>query len=888
MTETEFLDLISTRTSQDVLDQLSRMPAKDRRAFAKPAMKLFKTFDRFWGLNDGPDDVTVLDQEALTVAVLATASGSELKKLAFFPRPDKPALIEIIRALDPDWTQSVVDHFVEQRVFYVRDFQPLWKAGLCTRPDSDAIILSYYSYWTELSDEDEKVLLETDVWRFFEVEGGGEDSLANHDKYIKSHVDTWADRLKQYADQGKLDRQRLLDASLDALERDFGQYRAGWYSRFHVHLEPTQEELAARSDRYLRLLASSIPPTVSFALKHVQILEKAGALDAVSLVQALEAPLQARAKGTVTTALKLLQRAAKRAPDYKSVAAEKAALALISEDSGVQGKALDAVEAMDLASAAPMLGDYVDLVAPSVRPRILELTGASAEVAPEPEMTAAPIKPAVPTPIVPVSTAAEALALFLKVLEDPRDPFEVERAMDGLSRFGIDLRKDETMLSPLRKRANQICKNPGESDLRSVLALTGRGLCDGTFEDLLKNESGTVPSYNYVSRQSLQEFHLVRNGALLKRLGAGVSAPLLSLPSDTSGQVSTGDLMRRMDAYRAAGHDPDPRDLALALMRLSVDGDSAADLPNETEADRALAYAKGADVPVGPRPALWAAAWCARKDRRPDTTVSKLFKQPTPNCGLPAEMSVEVKKTTSDCGNYHWVDVEAPSVPANTLQTRALPALFGAVRKGHFGSICTGHTFADVAWASLTWPGHPEPFFRMGILHQDTWQKLSDNHTRAYLEPFFRPGPNVGPLGAAVLAYYMACEDKSVTSLAVEALVAVAAEGRLSSDDFALALRPFLMSGALPTARWTKAMKAVSDLGSGSFARDVIVRLLNFDPEDMPRDIGGMLELCYELHLAEGARFDNETARQCLASLKAGGKVARFSKKLLEMPAESR
>ena len=228
MTESEFLDLVTTKRAETVLDRLAAIPATERRAFAKTAMTLFKALDRPWLTKDSSLTPKVKDSEAVTIAVFATASGSELKKLSFFPRPEKISLEHMVRKLQSDWLQAVVDHFVEDRVPYVELFKSLWQAGLCDRPDSDAVILGYYSYWGRISDVDERALLDGDVWRFFEVEGGGEDSLAIHDKFVSSDQESWADRLKRYSDDGKLDRQRLLDASLDALERDFGQYRAGW------------------------------------------------------------------------------------------------------------------------------------------------------------------------------------------------------------------------------------------------------------------------------------------------------------------------------------------------------------------------------------------------------------------------------------------------------------------------------------------------------------------------------------------------------------------------------------------------------------------------------------------------------------------------------------
>lgn len=885
MTEQEFLNLISSRSAKYVLEKLANIPVKDRRAFAKPAMMLFKKLDRFWILADSLPDPSVKDGEAVTVGLLATASASELKKLSFFPSIKKIELIEVIRKLEPEWTQDIVDHFVEDRTLYVGMFQPLWDAGLCARPESDGIILNYYSHWgRRFGGVDDAVMLQGDVWRFFEVEGGGEDSLANHDKFLKRGEEGWADRLKRYSEEGKLDRQRLLDASLDALQRDFAQYRAGWYSRFHVLMAPTPDEMAARSDRYLRLLGSSVPPTVSFAMKCVQTLDKAGVIEPEKLIDSLEPALQARAKGTVLAALKLLLSASKRQPKLRVKAAPMAVLALISEDAGVQGKALDAIETLGTDAVVQDLTDYVELVAPSVRLRITALAGVAIERQPDALPDAAPIAA---QPVIPVASADAALALFLKVLEDPRDPFEAERAIDGISRFGTALQEDGKALSPLRKRAKQVCQSPGDSQLRYVLALTGRALAGRVqLQVILNEESDGDTHFIIVDRMSLQEFHLARNLKVLERVTAGIALPLLSLPSETSGLVNTSDLLARLALYRAASFDPDHDDLALALMRLNPQERDVTDLPVKTEADRAVAYAFGRDVQVGPSPELWAAAWRTRIPERADPAVSGLFQKPTPGCGVPAETDLIVERERSSCGEYHWIRVRTPVAPANSIKSRALPALFGAAYETNYlETACCGSTFADIAWGALTLPSDPEPFFRIAIAHQDTWQKLSDNHTRAYLEPFFRPGPPLGSLAAGVLAYYMACEDKSVSSLAAEATALLSQQERLPADVFVVALKKFLMSHALPTARWTKAMKGVADLGAGKFARKVIVGLLDFAPDDTPRDIGGMLELCFELHLTQNAHLADLNAIACLQSIPGGGKTARFSKKLLSLAA---
>ncbi|MEM9247943.1 MAG: DUF6493 family protein [Pseudomonadota bacterium] len=880
LTEETLINLLKTKPAHAVLDALRAHPQKVRRVHAKAVVSLYAAYQesRFSG-----GGVSIADDEALDIGLLATATLTDLKKVGYFPYTRQVPLETVFAALQPEWTQAFVDHFVTSNPNLVVRVAPLWRAGLATRPEGDAIILGYYALYRG-DGEDEAELLKHDVWRFFEVEGGGEFSLANHDKFVKQGSESWQARLVDYADAGKLDRQRLLDVSLEALARDFGQYRAGWYTRFHTALAPTPEETAARAERYLGLLGSAVPPTVSFAMKAVQALDKAEHLAPGVILDGIEPALQARAKGTVAAALKLLARAAQRDPNLQSQAARLAMVALICEDAGVQGKALDLIErlsdsAQDADRAA--LAEYADLVAPSLRPRIAALSGVTHNaVSHAPPQDAA--APPTAQPVHPVGSAEDALALFLSVLETPRDPIEVERAVDGLARFGAEWAADAARLSPLRKRARQIWDKPGDGLIRAVLALTGRALAEGTPALALLADAPEIWGLTSPEASTLQRVHLRRNSEITEQVCAGHDLPLLSLPSDTSGRVAATDLRTRLAAYRAADAEPAPTDLALALMRLAP-GDAVPDaVPTDAgEAERALAYALGTDVPAGPTAEVWAAAWSARRSSAKAPEIAALFETPLPGCGVPVTYTLDVQRTESPDGAYFWISVAVPVTPKLPNTADVLPALYAFQPPDtvHMSFNC-GMTFADIAWASLIMPSDPEPFFRQGILMQDTWQKLTDNHTRAFLEPFLRPGPSFGPLGAGLLAYDMACEDKSVSSLAAEAAALVLLQGRLSVADFADALRAFVMSGALPTARWTKAFAAMAESGAEAHVRELIARILTFPGPDTPRDIGGMLELLYELHVAAGTSLDRPETCACLETIEGGGKVAKFSKKL--------
>ena len=153
---------------------------------------------------------------------------------------------------------------------------------------------------------DDPGLLDTEVWRLFEVEGGGEDSLANHEKFFG---DTWGDVFRDLAARDAVVRQRLLDVSLAALARDFTTYRAGWFSRFHESLVPTDDERAQRTDAYLKLLRSSVGPTVSMVIAALVRIDRAGRLPADDLLGRISPVLGDGPAGTAKAALGLVGRA---------------------------------------------------------------------------------------------------------------------------------------------------------------------------------------------------------------------------------------------------------------------------------------------------------------------------------------------------------------------------------------------------------------------------------------------------------------------------------------------------------------------------------------------------------------------------------------------------
>ena len=148
---------------------------------------------------------------------------------------------------------------------------------------------------------DDADLLEDEVWRISRSTAGR--SCSNAGVWV-AKTDVVAAGLGPHREpldarpapalaEGRLDRERLLDASLDALTRDFRPSMVGWYSGLHEALEPTEAE-RYRVDRYLALLTSPVPVVVNgvAALRTIEELVPSEALAAHAAVDADASPAE--------------------------------------------------------------------------------------------------------------------------------------------------------------------------------------------------------------------------------------------------------------------------------------------------------------------------------------------------------------------------------------------------------------------------------------------------------------------------------------------------------------------------------------------------------------------------------------------------------------------
>jgi len=324
--------------------------------------------------------------------------------------------------------------------------------------------------------------------------------------------------------------------------------------------------------------------------------------------------------------------------------------------------------------------------------------------------------------------------------------------------------------------------------------------------------------------------------------------------------------------------------MALALMRLAPDGraEALAAMTPDDEYERAIACALGGDVSPGSTGWLWVAAAAARLPYEDQPKIAKKHGRGNPDAGNRARYAIRFRKNSY----FTWLRISVEPKTEDEPSDSYVPSLFHVATSGHvnYWSVCGQHANM-IRWCSTVWPLNEEPFCAQGVLVFDHSQRLANSPYAVFIEPMLHSHIDIGEIGATLLALGLASVDPAVKSVALDAAITSIDEDRLVPEFMRQALAALLPSGHVPVGRWTKALGELSGVSQkhAVFARDLIAGSLRHDPTDPPRDIGGLIELLYELSVATNTPLADGEALKYLRGVTGGGKLKQFAGKLLAL-----
>jgi hypothetical protein len=819
-------------------DQLSEA---DRRRLAPKALKLMREVrEAYVGrVRDKPwpyagDVESVL--HATQAVVLSVVTPAELSKVGEWGLPPVDIAVETVKrrpALAADLVDSIAgmpharwsSHFAVMRTL-VRD-------GVIPAPGNQGYILAMIHGLAKPKDSvlealrADPGLLDDEVWRLFEVEGGGETSLAAHDKYTPE-ASGWGRALVTLSDEGRISRARLLDASLAALARDFAPFRAGWFAQFHELIAPTRDERREREAAYVALLASPVPATVSFA---VRALVEAGQLSDAN-VDRLAPALLSKAAATVKGALKLLPRS------DRGAAMAAAALPHATRDGQIALLAfIEATKSGD-SRVSQLVAEAEPALAPSLKRKSTNQ--------PAPSGKAVPVGPAV-EPQTPLAVAElvrsieDLTELLARLLEGIEDAHDVERALDGTSR--LCERSDRTIryLQPIARRAEKMLAS---SQARPFAGQSPRADIAGLVTVWMTGKAPTLPPFRESRfrilgngtrpRRSVLGFLSYRVLEIAARAARGKAVPILSLPTARGGAIDPTVLESRRGELARLHLAPAEADAVQAALRAG-----------EVRPTRHVQFDFGSTT------SSHSYQGKTYKHTHFELRIDPPLKDPPPLADVPG------------------------------LFLAAIPA-FG---EGAEADYCATGLAEAVRWVGTVWPSNREVFYAKGAAelgrNVDWWQAMW--HVRCFLEPLLLPNEPIKQMGCLLLALGLAAKEPGEKSLATDVLINAVDQRRLDPRALGETLGRLYDYGVVKGSRIASTL---SDAGRASdehmeAVAIAIERLLAAMHGPPPPDLHAVLTALSDSLAARGRPLSDPDASAYLAGIGGTGKAAVSAKQLL-------
>lgn len=711
-------------------------------------------------------------------------------------------------------------------------------------------------------------ILKPVLLRIFDLEGTSDVNLAGIDKYTFKDEETWAWNLLQLCEDGVYSRTEMLARCLDTLERDWPQFRAGWFSRFHDRLEPTVEEMAVESARYLSLLHSRIPPTVSMALGACAKLLDKQLLDAGSLLDALRPVMLSSVKAQIGSALKLLDAVVKRDPGQRAAAARLALEGLQHTDPGLQQTIVARLGKWGLdddgdAAARAML----PFVAPSVQPALAALLGGPPacpqddwhDIAlPPPAQPMSPLDASrtLPAP----ATLDELVALCARLLEDQSDLDMFEIAFGALLAAAPLSADDRARFAPVLKRARKL--KVDRWDLKACMA--------GEFARLLLAQ---------VAGEERER--LPAAGGALGLLSERIDdASAFDIATHRGGFIAPAVLVQRAGKLGAQLAKLPLRVQVRALLRLAPAADAgvlrAAQALPDSPFRQALCYALGGEWPAQPDEALCLAASRIRYPGEDDPTAVLVFGGGLPDGARAASVELQAELVEWEHGNYFSPRSTVCPAPQPVDTTLLAP---------HMHMDFWRHSEALILFGASHFPSSHEAMYgdAMPGLAQHLQYPDTEWHQVAWMRVLGEPVTLMTPAALKTMALALMGKDPGRLARAVDAFVASGSDGRLDAHALGRALlelqpQGFFMAGRLAAALATA---AAADPRMPHVVLAVLGVLCEPPAGEAPRDMAKLLQLMQELVLRHRLR-PAPAARAALERMPLTGKAHTLRRALLE------
>ena len=207
-----------------------------------------------------------------------------------------------------------------------------------------------------------KVTLDEHIWFMFQTET----TINSSNRWIlvdgKQLEKGWMHALIENCEAGNISRTRLLQEAVLASNRNFDKNLSGWFITLFETLQPGADELMALQEELLTLLSSPHSKVVNGSLKAIKSIVEKNGFAVQPFLDYIPVLLSTETKATVTLALHLMEKIAKKEKAYSEQVALLAASAFLQKDDGLQTRAAKLIQKFGK-PVNPEISDAVSLSA---------------------------------------------------------------------------------------------------------------------------------------------------------------------------------------------------------------------------------------------------------------------------------------------------------------------------------------------------------------------------------------------------------------------------------------------------------------------------------------------------------------------------------------------
>ena len=947
MTPDDLRGLVVAGAVEPLVDALAPLDEAARRALSKQAFELFQAANDFERKTDFSKLIGVAGQPAsrnAELAVLACCDGTKARRMQLFS-PHAEGILAVLLARKPAWIDGWIKHQIGRR-WVPGHWWPvvrgLVRAGIASKPAPATYINLMvngiaWRNWPKNAEHvplstlllEDKDLLETEIWQLFETEhrAFAKDWFAARPNRPENH-ETWTEALTRLAQEGHIDRARLIDAVLNGMTSGLKAAVVGGFVNFAEVLDASTAELSTRQEVLCQLLANQIGTAVSFALQGLNRLEKAKLLDRDRLLEMIEPVLLFPKKSQANAAVALLKLVAKNDETRRPQCLLAAARALSNVSDDVQRRATELIETYP-ASSDGLLRESVDAqiesVAPTIRDRLSALSSDAnerTEVSPsvdldviESRVSRLPaeliqrwgIKQAIDAwragkgaqawpsvapaevdyqPLAPIASPDELLEAIAAAIESVSGADEIERIIDGVARFA-DRRPHSKVAETIFKRFLTPTSSKGLTSSLGVppqlVKLVGKwfGVDVATAKNFNEPESWWTARFK----------------PHLAALSEGRTWQPLSTPTHAGGWIDPRVWLARLSA---SGNSINDSDGTQSLLRLAPFGrvearESMGDLPGPWR--RLAEYALGGECRVGMTDVFRAPLWVAAGRARQPTGDLKELRMLLGVTNVPdalRESRFSLEQKAKKPAGYQARNSESTYLPLDASFDADVREKMDDIPQCLFYPKKATQRFSlewvgawVIEWKSQIWPANMRGFLHWGINRMlQRFEAASSVYepNYAYIDALRPHQRCVGDVEYLALAIACMSGEQEVRRSAGEVLIRAGIEGRLDASPFAATLDELYAKGWFSISRLATTL-GVAARDSPQIAKVIVDTLSAFlaRQKELPKGAHDLLDVLYQqshrLGISTPAPF-----KKTLLDQKAGTKTGRLARDLLDLP----